>query len=73
MINLDREMITGEREAISSLLINQDEQRKKLISDMNDKLAFKMQGDLSDKEVRYLLTSLFDIFYLVFCGASVLL
>jgi len=59
MINLDREMISGEREAISNLLINQDEQRKKLISDMNDKLAFKMQGELSDKEVNNL--------FLIFC------
>lgn len=59
MINLDRELISGEREAISNLLISHDEQRNKLISDFNDKLAFKTQGDLSEKEVIDCLLSIY--------------
>ncbi|CAK8677709.1 unnamed protein product [Clavelina lepadiformis] len=55
-IDLERELIAGEREAITNLLITHDNQRKKLIGDLDDNLAFKMQGELSEKEMDALLS-----------------
>lgn len=51
-INLDRELLSSEREALSNLIIRHDNKKQKLLQDMDAKLAFKMQGDLSEEEVR---------------------